>query len=76
MSEDTLLFIGLDTHKDSTEVAYVDDARGLSCSHFGQIKATKAGLVKLAHQLASKYPGDSLLSSLLSTRQINGDCLQ
>ncbi len=28
MRKDTLLFIGLDTHKESTDAAYADDERG------------------------------------------------
>ena len=60
MSKDTLLFIGLDTHKEYTEVATVDDARGSSCSHYGKIKTTKPALVKLARQFQSKYPKATL----------------
>jgi transposase len=60
MTKDTLLFIGLDTHKESTEVAYVDDERTSSCSHYGKIPTTKPALTKLARQFASKYPGVTL----------------
>jgi transposase len=60
MNKDTLLFIGLDTHKESTEVAYTDDTRGSSCVHYGKIKTTKPALVKLARHFESKYPGATL----------------
>lgn len=60
MGKDTLLFIGLDTHKASTEVAYTDDSRGASCHHYGKIKTTKPALVKLARQFQSKHPKATL----------------
>lgn len=60
MNKDTLLFIGLDTHKESTDVAYTDDTRGSSCAHYGKIKTTKPALVKLVRQFESKYPAATL----------------
>ena len=60
MFKDTLIFIGLDTHKESTEVAYVDDDRTSSCQHYGKIPTTKPALVKLARQFVSKHPGATL----------------
>ncbi|MCP3673161.1 MAG: hypothetical protein GY829_01630 [Gammaproteobacteria bacterium] len=38
MNKDTLNFIGLDTHKISTEVAYITDDRISSCQHYGKIR--------------------------------------
>ncbi len=60
MSKDTLLFIGLDTHKESTEVAYVDDHRGSPCQHYGKISTTKSALLKLDRQLVSQHPDVTL----------------
>lgn len=60
MRKDTLLFIGLDTHKESTEVAYVNDERGTMASHYGKIPTTKPALVKLARQFTSQYPDTTL----------------
>ncbi len=60
MSKDTLIFIGLDTHKEFSEVAYTDDAREASCHHQGKIKTTKPALVKLVRQFESKYPSATL----------------
>lgn len=60
MSKDTLIFIGLDTHKAFTEVAYVLDGRGDPVCHHGKIQTTKPALVKLARQFQSKYPNATL----------------
>lgn len=60
MHKDTLLFIGLDTHKESTDAAYVDDDRGTPVQHYGKIPTTKPALVKLARQFVSKYPEATL----------------
>jgi transposase len=55
-----ILFIGLDTHKVSTEVAHVEDQRGAKPVHYGKIKTTKAAITKLARQYQSKYPQATL----------------
>ncbi len=60
MRKDTLLFIGLDTHKESTDVAYADDERGSPVLHHGKIPTTKPALIKLARHFVSKYPGATL----------------
>ena len=60
MNNDTLIFIGLDTHKEFTEVAYVLDGRSETSHHHGKIQTTKPALVKLARQFQSKYPKATL----------------
>ncbi len=55
MSKDNIVFIGLDTHKESTEVAYVLDGRENTPEHLGKIATTKQCLVKLARQFESKH---------------------
>ncbi len=60
MSKDNIVFIGLDTHKASTEVAYVLDSRESTPEHRGKIATTKQGLVKLARQFESKHPKATL----------------
>tara|TARA_R110000772_G_scaffold208623_1_gene319208 strand:+ start:1259 stop:1381 length:123 start_codon:yes stop_codon:yes gene_type:complete len=40
MSKDNIVFIGLDTHKVSTEVAHIEDQRGAKTVHQGKIKTT------------------------------------
>jgi len=60
MKNDSILFVGLDTHKTNTEVAYVIDGRENSPQHFGKILTNKQAFIKLARQLQSKYPNATL----------------
>lgn len=60
MNKHNIVFIGLDTHKVSTEVAHIEDQRGASPVHKGRIKTTKAAITKLARQYQSKYPQATL----------------
>lgn len=60
MSNHSIIFIGLDTHKESTEVAYSPDCRDEPTVHSGKIKTTKQGFEKLVRQLQSKFPGATL----------------
>ena len=41
MSKDNIVFIGLDTHKVSTEVAHIEDQRGAKTVHHGKLKPLK-----------------------------------
>jgi hypothetical protein len=38
MIKHNILFIGLDTHKTFTEVAYIEDQRGAKSTHLGKIR--------------------------------------
>ena len=60
MYKDNIIFIGLDTHKVSTEVAYIEDQRGAKPVHHGKIKTNKSAIIKLARQFQSKYPQATL----------------
>ena len=60
MTKHNILFIGLDTHKTFTEVAYIEDQRGAKSIHLGKILSNKAAFKKLAKQLQSKYPDATL----------------
>ena len=60
MKNDNILFIGLDTHKEQTQVAYTLDHRTAEINDLGRIQTTKTGFVKLARQLQSKYPHTTL----------------
>jgi transposase len=60
MKNDNILFIGLDTHKEQTQVAYTLDHRNSEINDLGRIQTTKTGFVKLARQLQSKYPHATL----------------
>ena len=60
MKNDSIVFVGMDTHKEFTEVAYSLDGRDNDIIHLGRIQSTKQGLLKLARQLQSKYPHATL----------------
>lgn len=60
MNKDTIILIGLDTHKESTSVGYSLDGRNDTPSFFGSIKTTKQAFQKLVRHFQSKYPNASL----------------
>ena len=60
MTKDNIIFIGLDTHKESTEVAYELDGCESDTIHFGKIPSTKQAFTKFARQFQSKYPNATL----------------
>jgi len=41
MTKHNILFIGLDTHKTSTEIAYIEDQRGAKSIHLGKYSVIK-----------------------------------
>jgi transposase len=55
-----ITFIGLDTHKEFFEVAYIEDKRDAKPVSLGRIHGTKLALQKLVRQFESKYPGSTL----------------
>lgn len=60
MIKHNILFIGLDTHKEFVEVAYIEDHYGAQSVHYGRVSSTKASITKLAKQFQSKYPDATL----------------
>ena len=60
MNKHNILFIGLDTHKEFVEVAYIEDQRGAAPVHFGKQPCSKVALKKLARHFESKYPDATL----------------
>jgi transposase len=60
MINNSITFIGLDTHKDFFEVAYIDDNREAKPVSLGRINGTKPALQKLVRQFESKHPGVTL----------------
>ena len=60
MNKHNILFIGLDTHKVSTEVAYIEDQRSAQSIHYGKIASTKSAIKKLVRTFESKYPKATL----------------
>lgn len=55
-----IVFIGLDTHKDFHEVAYVEEQRGAQVVHQGRINGSKVAIQKMVRQFESKYPHATL----------------
>jgi len=60
MPKDTITFIGLDTHKEFSEVVIIDDQRLSDHICIGRIASTRQAFTKLARQLQSKYPKSTL----------------
>lgn len=60
MNKHSILFIGLDTHKDFHQVAYTEDQRGAEVVHYGRISSSKVMLKKLVRHFESKYPKATL----------------
>lgn len=60
MINNSITFIGLDTHKDFFEVAYIEDSRDAKPVSLGRIGGTKPALQKLVRQFEYEWPtGDS-----------------
>ena len=60
MYNNSIIFIGLDTHKIFTQLAVLKDERGAKPESLGKIKTNKSAMIKLARQLQSKYPKATL----------------
>ena len=60
MKKDTIIFVGLDTHKKFHHVAYIEDGRGKTPVDYGKITGSKIALTKLIRKLQSKYPNATL----------------
>ena len=60
MSDDNIVFIGLDTHKKFHHVAYLLDGRGHTPVDYGRIAGSKTALTQLLRKLQSKYPNATL----------------
>lgn len=60
MNNCNIVFLGLDTHKETTDVAYMRDGRDEKPQHIGKIPSTKQGFTKLARQMSSKFPNATL----------------
>ncbi|MDO6548760.1 IS110 family transposase [Pseudoalteromonas carrageenovora] len=60
MNKHSILFIGLDTHKEFNGVAYIEEHRGSQPVHLGRFSSSKVAVQKLVRQFESKYPGATL----------------
>ena len=68
MNNTTILFVGLDTAKEYSEVAYSTEDRTYKPTLSGKIRTTKQGIEKLARQLQSKHPVLPCISSMKQAR--------
>ena len=50
MNKHSMIFIGLDTHKEFHEVAYCEEKRGATPVHYGRIPSSKVSVKKLIRQ--------------------------
>lgn len=60
MPQHTIIFVGLDTHKDFTEVVTIDDQRDCHHQPLGRIASNRQAFTKLARRLQSKHPNATL----------------
>lgn len=60
MNKNSIVFVGLDTHKEFTEVVYCLDQRGSDLHQLGRIQSTKPAIGKLTRTLQSQYPDSTL----------------
>jgi len=54
MTQSNILFIGLDVHKESIEVAFAEDGLAGEVRHYGKIGGRLADIDKLLRKLISK----------------------
>ena len=47
MNKHSIIFLGLDTHKEFHEMAYCEDQRGAVPVHYGRISPSKVSVKKL-----------------------------
>ena len=60
MNKHSIVFLGLDTHKEFHEVAYCEEQRGASSVHYGRIPTSKVSVKNLIRQFESKYPSATI----------------
>lgn len=60
MNKNSIVFIGLDTHKEFFEVAHELEGRDEQVIHDGRISSAKASVIKMARDFQSKYPQATL----------------
>ncbi len=54
MNKHSILFIGLDTHKEFNEVAYIEDHRNAQHVHLGRFSSSKVAVQKLVSQFPKR----------------------
>ncbi|MFT7245494.1 MAG: transposase [Candidatus Azotimanducaceae bacterium] len=58
MENSSIIFIGMDTHKESTDVSYADEARENAPQHYGKIPTRKLTVQKSVRNFQSQHTGD------------------
>ncbi len=61
MENSNIVFIGMDTHKVSTDISYALDGHNNTPQHLGKFPSKKLAMQKMVRQLQSKFSGASLL---------------
>ncbi len=61
MTNNNTVFIGLDTAKENSDVAYTFEDRLHKPTSLGRVRTTKQSIEKLARQMQSKHPGAALM---------------
>ncbi len=60
MQNDNIIFIGMDIHKESTDVSYTLEGREFKVQFYGKISTTKQAVTKLVRQFQSNHPKATL----------------
>ena len=64
MNKHSMIFIGLDTHKEFHEVAYCEEQRGATPVHYGRIPSSKVSVKKLLRQFVLLLEVDLVIEPL------------
>ncbi len=61
MENSNIVFIGMDTHKETTDISYALEGRENAPVHLGKINTRKLAVEKMIKQFQSKYSGATLV---------------
>ena len=60
MNNDSIIFIGFDTHKPFIQIATLKDERGAKPENYGRINCTKTAIEKFSRQGLAKAGSDEI----------------
>ena len=60
MQNPNIVFIGMDTHKETSDISVVLDGYGQQATHLGKIPSRKNAVEKLVRQMQTKHPRATL----------------
>ena len=60
MQNPNIVFIGMDTHKEFTDVAYIYEGFDQKPQHLGEFSSRKQSMTKMVRQFQSKHPKATL----------------